>query len=155
MGSSKFKLQKPFGHGDFSHSILFSIWNFYSSVIARHIPLMSLRGSSSLDGRRSNLIPRRDCRASLAMTPGEGLAMAMRTVATTPPFAIVRQTRLLSLRGMASFCSTTLKGRAHEAKASHYIFEQPYRCAAHLVPVIASHPPLSLRGTLVTKQSRY
>jgi hypothetical protein len=35
---------------------------------------------------------------------------------------------LLSLRRMPPFCSATLQGRAHEAKASHYISEQLCHC---------------------------
>ena len=42
-------------------------------------------------------------------------------------------------KGTPSFCSATLQGRAHEAKASHYISKHRCHCKAR--------PPLSLRGT--------
>jgi len=59
-------------------------------------------------------------RLRLAMTREKGAAMTgKRGLAMTP---------LLSLRGAPLFCSATLQGRAHEAKASHYISKHFCHC---------------------------
>jgi len=41
-------------------------------------------------------------------------------------------------KGTSPFCSVTLQGRAHEAKASHYISKHLCHCEAHSAEAIPS-----------------
>jgi len=75
----------------------------------------------------------RDCRA-LAPSLGSGLwltAMTKKERNDTP----------LSLRDTSPFCSATLQGRAHEAKASHYISKHFCHCEAQRAEAISEQAP--------------
>jgi hypothetical protein len=55
------------------------------------------------------------------------------------PPRLPRSARNDNKKGTPSFCSAALQGRAHEAKASHYISKPLCHCEAHAPSVVARH----------------